>query len=104
MGMQVLLSLAVARSLLTDTADEDILNGPEGSGIDVEHAKLMTATREMPHGRNGGLTNVPYNSDQQSNQALTNCNTKLKKKIIEAIPLCFAIIQVNNTTYIGSQY
>jgi hypothetical protein len=67
--MQVLLSLAVARRLPTDMADEDILNGPEESDFNVEHAKLMIATRATPHGGNSGFTNVPYNTDQQSNQA-----------------------------------
>jgi hypothetical protein len=39
------------------------------SGFNVEHVKLMTATRTKPHGGKSGHTIVPYNNDQQSNQA-----------------------------------
>jgi hypothetical protein len=67
--MQVSLPLAVSRSLPTDTADEDIHICPEEGGFNVEHVKLMTANRTTLPGGNSGLTTVPYNSDQQSNQA-----------------------------------
>ena len=85
-----MLSLAGARRLPTDTADEDIHIGPEESGFNVEYAKLMTAIRATPHGVNSRFGNVPYSTDQQSNQApktvlLTYLLTPCSKVFLEKL-------------------